>query len=184
LQPLARPAIAAAGFFFSPNGERTMCRTSALLALALAGAVHADDKIEARGSKVEFDVHSGHFEKNNSGLKGDVSFLAFTDRAAFDKVFGIGAVMDKKQNFVPKDAFAKKMVVAVIHRGKAVWTYKVDKVTADGDELYVQYEATPEKESDTAKFASPLIVSVDKGKYTSVVFIENGKKAGTVNVGK
>ena len=153
---------------------------AAVLALALAGVGYADDKAEAKGAKVEFDVHTGHFEKNNSGLKGDASFLAFTDRPAFDKIFGVGATM-KKQNFVPRDAFDKKMVVAVIHRGKAIWTYKVEKVTADGDTLYVQYEATPGKEG-TATYASPLIVSVDKGKYTSVVFIENGKKAGTASI--
>ena len=153
------------------------------LALALAGGVHADDKVEAKGSKVEFDVHSGHFEKNNAGLKGDESFLAFTDRAGFDKIVGVGATMTK-QNFVPKDAFDKKMVVAVIHRGNAVWTYMVEKVTADGDTLYVQYEAKKGPEAANTKYASPLIVSVDKGKYTTVVFLENGKKAGTVKLDK
>ena len=152
----------------------------AALVLALAGVGYADDKVEAKGAKIDYDVHTGHFQKNNAGLKGDASFLAFTDRAGFDKVFGVGATM-KKQNFVPKDTFDKKLVVAVIHRGKAPWTYKVEKVTADGDTLYVQYEATAGKEGN-ATYASPLIVSVGKGKYTSVVFVENGKKAGTASL--
>jgi hypothetical protein len=137
---------------------------------------------EAKGAKVEFDVHSGHFQKNNTDLKGDASYLVFGDRAAFDKVFGVAATM-KKQNFVPKDAFEKKMVVAVIKRGNAVTEYKVDKVTADAGTLYVQYTTTS-KGPTAASYASPLIVSLDKGAYTSVVFIENGKKAETVKIEK
>jgi hypothetical protein len=60
----------------------------------------------------------------------------------------------------------------------------VEKVTADGDTLYVQYEAKKGPEAANTKYASPLIVSVDKGKYTTVVFLENGKKAGTVKLDK
>ncbi len=155
-----------------------------LLLLALTGFAWADDKVEAKGEKVEYDVHNGHFESNKSGLKGDVSFLAFTDMKGFNQVFGTSAVARKKFNWVPKDAFEKKLVVAVIHRGKSFYQYEVDRVTADGNTLYVQYTATAKEGAGTAAFASPLIVSVDKGKYTSVVFIENGKKAGTAEVGK
>ena len=136
----------------------------------------------AKGKKVEFDVHNGHFEKNNSGLKGGSSYLVFNDRDAFDKVFGIARVM-RKQNMVPKDAFDKKMVVAVIKRGNTVTEYKVEKVTANDDTLYVQYTAKMGP-AGTAAFASPLIVSVDRDKYKSVVFIENGKKAEMVKIEK
>jgi len=157
--------------------------TLAVLALPLVVvAAPAPDEDTAKGKKVEFAVHDGHFEKNDSGLKGDSSYLVFGDRDAFDKVFGIGRVIGK-QNFVPKDAFDKKMVVAVIKRGKAVTEYKVEKVTADDGTLYVRYTAKM-GEAGTATFHSPLIVSVDKDKYTSVVFIENGKKAETVKVAK
>ena len=154
---------------------------AASLALA-AGFAAAADKDEAKGKKVEFDVYTSYFEKNNSGLEGEASYVALTDAKAFDKVFGAAATM-KKQAFLPRDAFDKKMVVAAVKRGDKVWTYKVEKVTADEGTLYVQYEATS-KDGGGAKFASPLIVAVDKGKYTAVVFIENGKKAGTAKVGQ
>ena len=62
-------------------------------------------------------------------------------------------------------------------------TYKVDKVTADDGVLYVAY-TTMSKVSPSATYHSPLIVSVDEGKYKSVVFIENGKKAGTAEFSK
>jgi hypothetical protein len=161
-----------------------MKRTAAaLLVLGLALAARADDKAQAKGDKIDYEVHNGYFESNKSGLTGDASFVAFTDAKAFDAVFGKAVVMGKKYNFLPKDAFDKKMAAAVIHRGDAPWEYKVEKVTADGDTVYVQYEATAGKAS-TAKFASSLVVSFDKGKYARVEFIENGKKAGTAEVGK
>jgi len=155
-----------------------------LLPLA-AFAAPVDDKDEPKGDKVEFTVHDGYFESNKSGLKGDTSFLAFTDDDAFKKIFGVGVVMGKKRNFLPKDAFEKKIVVSTIKRGGKIFEYKVDKVTADGKTLYVVYTATGMgKDDGSAAFATPLIVAVDKGKYTSVVFIENGKKAGTADIGK
>jgi len=160
--------------------------TVPFLLAGIAGlALAADkDKEEAKGDKLEFKVQSGYFEKNNSGLKGDESLLAFTDQKSFDQVFGVGFTMGKKPDVLPKDAFDSKLVVAVIRRGDAPSTYKVDKVTADGDTLYLQYDATSKKGDGSAKFASPLIVSVDKGKYKTVVFLENGKKVGTADVPK
>ncbi|HZT81027.1 MAG TPA: hypothetical protein VFA26_12420 [Gemmataceae bacterium] len=152
--------------------------------LALAAvATAADDKAEAKGKPVDYEVYTSYFQKNNSGLKGDQSFVAITTQEGFDKIFGPARVM-KPQKFLPTDAFAKKMVAATIKRGKAITTYKVDKVTSDGGTLYVQYEAMAKGGGGTATYASPLIVAVDKGKYAEVVFIENGKKVGTAKVGK
>src|SRR6266851_8484518 len=165
---------------------KRMLVVAAIVFLPLVGrAAPADDKGEPKGDKVEFTVHDGYFESNKSGLKGDASFLAFTDEDAFKKIFGVGVVMGKKRNFLPKDAFEKKMVVSTIKRGGKIFEYKVDKVTADGKTLYVVYTATGMgKDDGSAAFASPLIVAVDTGKYTSVVFIGNGKKAGAADIGK
>ena len=85
---------------------------------------------------------------------------------------------------VPRFGDEKKLVVAVIKRGNATTTYKVDGVTAADGVLQVSYTATPGKASPSARFASPLIVAVPKGNYKSVNFIENGKKAGTAEIGK
>lgn len=130
---------------------------------------------------VPFTVQTGYFEKNNSGLTGDASFLLISDQAAFDKVFGVAFVAGAKQNFLPKDAFEKKLVVAAIKRGNATATFAVEKVTADGTTLTVEYKATIGKPT-SAKFATPLILSVEKGKIAKVVFVENGKEAGTASL--
>jgi hypothetical protein len=151
---------------------------SGCVVLALAAVAACAD--EARGKKVEYDVHSGHFVSNKFEVK-DAAYVAVTDRVAFDAIFGVARTMGKPPNFVPKDAFEKKMVVAVIKKGNAPVEYKVETLTADGETLYVQYKAET-KGPTSATFASPLIVSVDRNKYKEVVFIENGKKVGTATV--
>src|SRR5882672_628062 len=102
-------------------------RLALAVTLLLPLAAPADDKDEPKGDKVEFTVHDGYFESNKSGLKGDTSFLAFTDDDAFKKIFGVAVVMGAKKNFLPKDAFEKKIVVSTIKRGDKIWEYKVDK---------------------------------------------------------
>lgn len=158
-----------------------MLRVALVASLALF-ALPARGADEAKGEKVNYDLHTGHFEKNNAGLKGDQSFLALGTFEAFDKVFGAGFVMGKKPNVVQKGTFEKNLVVATITRGNAITTYTVEKVTLDKDgTLYVQYKATAGP-AGTATFASPLIVSVPKDKVKKVAFIENGKTAGTAEL--
>ena len=155
----------------------------ALLAVPIALLAASSRADEAKGEKVEYTTFPDYFEKNNSGLKGDQSFLVFADKDAFAKVFSLRPPVmgGKKAVAVPNDAFEKKLVFAVISRGNAITTYTVEKVTADGETLYVQYKAEMGK-AGTATFASPLIISADKGKAKKVAFIENGKTVGTAEV--
>src|SRR5215212_2723083 len=129
---------------------------------------------ETKAIEVKSERHSGYFEKNNSGLKGESSYLAMTDSSEFGKTFGLGFV--KRSNLVPDDAWGKILVAAVIKRGNATFSYTVEKVTRTGDKLTVAYKATKGPET-SAKFATPLILSVEKGELKEVVFVENGKEA-------
>lgn len=159
-------------------------RTSAILLTSLAFPFIALADDVPKGEKVEFKTYARpYFEKNNSGLMGDQSFVAITDQATFDKTFGVGFVMGKKPDLIPKDAFDKQFVVSTIKRGP-VYTYSEVSVTGADGVLYVQYSADTKGAGGTARFASPLIVAVDKGKWKSVVFVENGKKVGTAEVKK
>jgi hypothetical protein len=114
---------------------------------------------------------------------GDVSYLAITDQAAFDKTFGVGFVMGKKPEVLSKDAFDKQMVLSVIRRGP-VYAYSDVSVAAADGVLYVQFTSDTKGAGGTAKFSSPLIVTVEKGKWKSAVFVEGGKKVGTVELKK
>jgi hypothetical protein len=154
--------------------------TNLVLAAVLMAAYAAEDP---KGKEVGFEPHKGYFESNKSGLKGDVSFLAISDAKTFDGIFGKARTMGPKPNYLADNAFETKCVLATIQRGMKTVEYKVDKVTADGDTVYIAYSTTS-KESKSATFHSPLIVSLDKGKFKTVVFIENGKKVGTAEFGK
>lgn len=156
----------------------------ALLALPTALLVTtARAADEAKGEKVDHATYPDYFEKNTSGLKGDVSFVAFTDQKEFDKVFALRPPLMKGKKSVPlpDKVFEKQVVFSIIKRGNSITTYTVEKVTADGEALYVQFksEAGP---PGTATFASPLIVAADKGRAKKVVFIENGKEIGAAEV--
>ena len=149
--------------------------------LALSGALARAD--EAKGEKVDSTTYDAYFEKNNSGLKGDASYLAFAGQDGFGKVFAARPPLmgGKKPVLLPPGAFDKQLVAAVIKRGNSITTYKVEKVTKEGDTLYVQYKADSGP-AGTATFASPLIVSAPKEGVKKVAFIENGKAAGTAEV--
>ena len=178
-----------------------------LLPLA-AGAAQVGQKIAPKGKKVAFKVHCGYCERAEHAraeqLKaqkektlGIVSFLAFTSQDSFDKAFGKtpakedldnflpnGEARGKKPNLLPKDTFDKKIVVATTVRGPNISAYRVVKVTADADTLYVQYLEQSAFAGNNRIWSSPLILSVDKGPYTSVVFIQGNKKYGTATIAK
>jgi hypothetical protein len=159
-------------------------RLLTLLVAGLAVYTAGADEIP-KGDKVDAKVYTKpYFEKNNSGLTGEASFLAIADQKGFDTVFGVGFVMGKKPDLLPKDAFDKKLVLAVIKRGNMVFEYKDVAVTKTDNVLYVAYTANGKGAGGTAKFASPLIVEIPKGDYKSVVFFENGKKAGMAEIKK
>src|SRR5690348_10056281 len=88
--------------------------TTSLLILSLnAAPAPAAGSEAAKGKEVPYTVHNGYFEKNSSGLKGNESRLFFNSEPRFYEVFGEAAVQGRKQNFLPRDAFEKKVVVAV-----------------------------------------------------------------------
>jgi hypothetical protein len=137
---------------------------------------------EEKGDSPKFKSYTApYFEKNNSGLKGDASYLVVQDQKAFDATFGIGRTMRKPPEMLPANAFDKHLVVAVIKRGNAITTYKVDTVKVKDGVVTVSYKAEM-GEASTAKFASPLIISIDNGIYKSVQFVENGKAVKTLEI--
>ena len=142
-----------------------------LLPLRLVGV----DAVAPLAKAVEFDTHDGYFVSNQFETKAATSFVVLKDQASFDKIFGVGMVMRDKSHRLPATAFAEKIVVTAIHRGKALVTYQVDSVVAEGPTLVVSYTTVvrPEK---TAEFSCPLIVAVIKGDYSAVRFMENGKQ--------
>jgi hypothetical protein len=153
-------------------------------ALAVVPAVAQGQKshgLAVRQAAVDYQRYQSYFEKNNSGLKGRVSYLAFTSQRAFDRVFGAAAVAGSE--FLPDGAFKTKLVVATIMRGHSIRDYRVKQVTSEKGKLFVWYDSEDHSQGD-ASFSTPLILAVDKGGYREVVFMENGKRAGSVRLRK
>ncbi len=133
------------------------------------------------GKKIEFTVFTRpYFEKNNSGLKGDKSFLVIEDRQKFDSIFGVGFVMGNNGKVIPKDAFEKKMVLALIVRGNSISNFTVESVTKSKTNLIINYKESQNGGGGNAKFASPLIILIDKTDFHKVEFKKDGKITGTV----
>jgi hypothetical protein len=131
---------------------------------------------------IEYVVHTGHFERNDSGLKGDASQLVFTDADAMAKIFGtVPPLGGKKQSPVTKDVFGNNLVVAAITRGSSVGTYSDVTTRLSGTTLTVTYKVRLGADS-TANFATPLILSVPKDGIKSVVFVVNGKETAKIEV--
>jgi hypothetical protein len=163
-----------------------MLLLAGILCVALAGTGQLTaGKDDAKEEKADFKVYDGYFESNKSGLKGEASYLVFTDRKTFDNVFRptpplLGA---KKKTFLPDNSFESNMVAAVVKRGDRTWAYKVIDVTRCKGKTTISYEAKAEGAGGGATFASPLIVAVARD-GTRVVFVENGKEVGTAAIGK
>jgi len=156
-----------------------MRRVTAVLVLSFLCAGAA--AMAADAVKVPFDTYSGYFVSNKFEPDAAESFLAVTDQNRFDQVFGAAMVMNDRSHRLAKDTFQSKLVVAAVKRGKAVWEFKVEDVTVAGGVVQLRYTTTA-KQSDSASFACPLIVSIPKGIGTAVQFVENGKAVKTVAI--
>ncbi|MEI6192827.1 MAG: hypothetical protein WCS42_00690 [Verrucomicrobiota bacterium] len=149
-----------------------------MLALAFCSAAGA----VASPQDVSFDSYSGYFVSNQFEPDASALFVVATDRRQFGHVFGSAFVMGDKSHRLPEDVFQSRLVVAAIKRGGATWAFKVEKVTQQDGIVELRYTAT-ESESGSATFACPLIVSLPKGEYNAVQFVENGKLVKQVAVG-
>jgi hypothetical protein len=165
-------------------GMRWSMAAVVVLPLAWAVAQSAADKEEAKGEKADYKVYNSYFVSNTAGLKGESSYLAFADQKSFDKIFRPAPPnIGQKRDYLPRNAFESKIVIAVVKQGNKFCEYKVEKATVDKDTLYVLY-ATTSRDTPSTTYACPLIVAVDKGKIASVVFLEDGKKASTAKLDK
>lgn len=136
------------------------------------------------GERVVFDVYAkGYFVKNNAPLPGNPAFLVLNDKKSYDRIFGIGLTMGTKPKLVDEKLFEKNLIVTTIKSGNAFWKYDVGSVTIDKERLIIAYKVTA-KESPSAKFTVPLIVSVPRGEYAEIVFIENDKEVSKLPVKK
>lgn len=166
--------------------KQTPLAIPVILLSLLAGCAHAEPSspqpatapatqpaLTPPATPLAFEVYSGYFVSNQFQPDAAASFAVIRDQQTFDRIFGVARVMNDASRRLPPNAFDSKVVLTAIKRGKALWNYTVTDVTLSSATLTVRYSATPHP-SDSAKFASPLIISIPKADFTQVVFEENG----------
>ncbi|MDT4968027.1 MAG: hypothetical protein QOJ64_2764 [Acidobacteriota bacterium] len=150
-----------------------------ITAITLAFVGHALAKTVPE-RKVAFQRYESYFERNDSGLTGDTSYLVFTSQAQFDKIFHPAAT-GGQNNFLAENAFKNKVVVATIARGNFIRTYDSPSVSSKNGKLYVWYKIS-DRQQESATYASPLILAVDKARYSQVIFMQDGKRVGSASI--
>ena len=130
---------------------------------------------------LDYERYESYFEKNNSGLTGDTSYLLFNEQTKFDKIFGVAGSMSNK-SFLPEDVFENRFIFSVIKRGNFTVSYQVTNVVRDFDKLRIYYDTTT-KPMKSATFRSPLILAIDKENfdYSRMIVTENGKEVYKVS---
>jgi hypothetical protein len=150
---------------------------TAIMLTGVAQAFATDTTTAGPERKLEFRRYdSSYFERNDTALTTQTSYLVFTSRPQFDKIFGPAPTMGQN-HFLPDNTFDTKIVVAAIARGHFLRKYDDPKVTATRGMIYVWYKIK-DAQQNSATFASPLILAVDKGQYSEVIFMENGTRVG------
>ncbi len=153
---------------------------ASLQALVCVAAVLPAQERSASG-RVRYEVHSGYSVSNQFEPGSSSSFLVIENEKQFNTVFGVAAIMGDKSDRLQPGAFQSRVVIAVIKRGNYVWDYHVDEIEDIQGVLYLHYTLTFE-DGGLSSFSSPLIVSVERQKYTGVVFVENGKTVKRIKV--
>ena len=154
--------------------KRTLWIVTAIT-LAFAGQAFAVKSAPERN--LDFQRYDGsYFERNDTGLTAQSSYMVLTSRAQFDKIFGAAAT-GGQNNFLPDNLFKTKVVIAAITRGHFLRVYDSPKVTTKNGKIYVWYKVN-DRQQESATYASPLILAVDKGRYSQVIFMQDGKRVG------
>ncbi|MBY0230793.1 MAG: hypothetical protein K2W96_16020 [Gemmataceae bacterium] len=130
-------------------------------------------------------IYGPYFESNKSGLKGEASYLVFTDAKRFGEVLRPLPPVGKRRTVaVPDAAWKESLALVVIRRGATPFTYALDSVEEKDGTLVCKFTSRADGKPGTATFASPFVVAVPKGKAKEVRFVENGKEAEKVEVGE
>jgi hypothetical protein len=152
-----------------------------LLLLGAGPAGSAEDKAKPAGQEVKFDTYGGYFVSNQFEPAAPASFVVIRDPKRFDEVFGVARVMGDKSHRLAPGAFDTQIVIAAVKRGKTFWDFKIQDVRVEGGVVTLRYTVAG-RPQEGVEYACPLIVSIPKGEYAAVRFVENDKPVGKVDL--
>ena len=144
-----------------------------LINVTLITCCFSEEKAKGK-NKIDFEILSGYFVSNKFEPKKPQSFIITNDQKIFDSAFGIAFVQGDDSNRLKEGSLKSKIVISTIKRGSFFCNYDVVSLTNNKGELELRYNLK-KRESSTAEYSCPLIISIPKIDYKSVKFIENGK---------
>ena len=157
---------------------------------AAFASVSAQRNQTAAERHLKYQSYAGarYFERNDSNLKGDSSYLVFNSAEKFDRTFGAAAI-NGYNLFLPNNVFDSKLVIAMIKRGESIYEYNLKDVTLKKKKLFVRYDVSPKngvvsraRDDGGYSYSTSYFLTVDKSDYSEITFIENGKNVGIVSL--
>ncbi len=147
----------------------------AVALVAFVPGLHAGDKVE----KIDGEIYKQpYFVKNTAPLKGSPAFAVVTSKKQFDEIFGVGFVMGQKYKLIDDKTFESKVVLVVVSKGAASFTYKDVRTESCKGKITLHY--TVEKKDSSSTSAAPLIVAVEAGGSNRFLFSEGGKEMAEI----
>lgn len=178
-------ALCTAAFVFATQGLATFGFAPPLLA--------ADDGVSASGANVPFRRigvdEFQNFVKNWDTASTPVLHALIDSAAHYDLVFNPAAVIGAKRPFAPDPAiYAKEMIVMIAREMRApqdmAKPFQVETLRRSGDDLEFRYRYVDPQSDATFDVKNMLALVIPKHPYRQVVFIENGKEVGRLDLTK
>jgi len=154
--------------------------TGILLAVLLASAVACGSTQPTAGSGAEqninFMVSSNHFVKNTYKGETNPSYLVIRSYAAFDSVFGVGAVMGMDSSkLITEEKMRNGFVLSIIYQGNDIHKFDIEKIILKNGQLQVYYTSKVTEPNASWTCNCNVTVLVDNCKFDSILLYENGQ---------
>lgn len=151
----------------------------------------ADEAPSASGANVPFRRigidEFQNFVKNWDTASTPVLHALIDSAAHYDLVFNPAPVIGGKRPFAPDPAiYAKEMIVMIAREMRApqdmAKPFQVESLRRRGDELEFRYRYVDPQSDATFDVKNMLALVIPKHPYRLVVFIENGKEIGRLDL--
>ena len=153
----------------------------------------ADDAVSASGANVPFRRigvdEFQNFVKNWDTAASPVLHALIDSAAHYDLVFNPAPVIGAKRPFAPDPAiYAKEMIVMIAREMRApqdmAKPFQVETLRRRGDDLEFRYRNVDPQSDATIDVKNMLALVIPKHPYRQVVFVENGKEIGRLDLAK
>jgi len=130
-----------------------------------------------------------NFLKNWDDKKHVVLYALIQTSARYDALFHPAPVMGARRPFAPDaEVYAKEQILVVARVMVAPENmdkvFEVERITEKGQELALYYHFNEPKTKATFSVKNYLAVRIPKRDYKKVIFVENGKQIGELDITK